>query len=295
MNWDDFRYLLALRQAGSLGAAARALKIDPSTMGRRVAALESAIGAQLVVRQPEGVRLTPEGVVAAEAAEHIQQTVDDVLRRIAGSSGVPRGTVRVAVSDGFATLLYPTLSELRERHPEICVELVISSEIADLSRGEADIAIRPFRETKGNLVARRIGDFGWSLYAAESYVEHRGLPADPTKLAGLEVIGFSDIATRSTGARWLEANSDGAQIVFRASSVRAALDAARAGAGIAVLPCFLTAGHPSLRRLTPRVVAQGEAFLLLTQDGKDVERVRVVVEALAAFFARNKPLLAGEL
>lgn len=294
MDWDDFRYLHAVYRAGSLGAAARALKVDPSTIGRRLSALEESLGAQLVLRAPDGVKLTDEGVTAAMTAEKVQGLVDDLVRGIGGSSSQPRGAVRVSITEGFASILYAGIAALRERHHEICVELVLSSTPVDLASGAADVAVRLFRETKGNLVARKVAEMGWAIYAAESYLERRGVPEDPLSLAGREVVGYADPAARSSGAKWLEAHGTGATIVFRGTTGGAVLQAVKAGMGISVLPRYLVEGTPSLRRLSPGTVTTSEVFLVFTEDARNVERIRIVVEALAAIFAGQKATLAGQ-
>jgi DNA-binding transcriptional LysR family regulator len=296
LNWDDLRYLLALHRQGSVTAAARALKVDHSTIGRRIASLESELGAQLVVRQPDGMKLTDAGREAVAAAEAMAARLAELAGKVGGASEQPRGHVRVSVTDGLAPLLYGGLAALHEDYPEIVVDLVVASAPVDLARGEADIAIRLFRESRGDLVARKIGEMGWSLYAAPSYLSRRPrreASAGSSDLRGHDVIGFADAAQRSPGARWLEGHLAGASVVFRGTTVSAALNAAKAGMGVAVLPCFMT--DPSIERLSPDVVATTEAFLVTTVDSRSVARVRIVADALANMFARERSLLSGAL
>ena len=291
LNWDDLRYVLALHRHGSVGAAARALKVDPSTIGRRIAALEGELGAQLVVRQPDGMKLTDAGQKAVLAAEAVNAHVAELASAVGGAAEQPRGHVRVTATDGFATLLYGGLAALREEYPEIIVDLVVSSTAVDLARGEADIAIRAFRETRGDLVTRKVCDAGWSLYASDAYLARKPLAEDPCDMRGHDVIGFADVAQRTPGARWLEENAACASVVFRATSTTAAMNAARASMGIAVVPCFTA--DPSVRRLTPRVIATSEVFLVTTSDSKSAARVRIVRDALATLFVKDKAMLAG--
>lgn len=291
MNWDDLRFVLALHRHGSVSAAARALKVDPSTIGRRIAALEGELGAQLVVRQTDGMKLTEAGREAAAAAESIDARLGELAGKVGGAAEQPRGRVRVSVTDGFAPFLYGGLTALREDYPDIVVDLVVSSHAVDLARGEADVALRVFRETRGDLVARKVCDIGWSLYAAPSYLERRPAPADPEDLRGHDLVGYADAAARSPGSRWLDAHAAGASIVLRGSSTVAVVHAVKAGMGLAILPCFTA--DPSLVRLTPRVLATSEAFLVTTEDAKGAARVRIVVEALAAMFAKHRARLAG--
>jgi DNA-binding transcriptional LysR family regulator len=291
MNWDDLRYLHALHRHGSVAAAARALKVDPSTIGRRIATLEGDLGAQLVVRQPDGMKLTEAGREAASAAEVIDARLVDLAGKVGGAAERPRGRVRVSTTDGFAQLLYGGLTALREDYPEITVDLVVSSAATDLTRGEADIAIRLFRETRGDLVARKVCEVGWSLYASESYLARRPVTGDPCDLGGHDVVGFADAAARAPGARWLEDHSAGASIVLCAGSTTAIVHAVKNGIGVAILPCFMV--DVSVARLTPRVLATSEVFLVTTTDAKGVARVRIVLEALAGMFAKERARLAG--
>lgn len=291
MNWDDLRYVLALHRHGSVASAARALKVDPSTIGRRIAALEGELGAQLVVRHPEGMKLTDAGQKAVVAAEAVDASITELANAVGGAADQPRGHVRVSATDGFATLLYGGLAALREDYPEIIVDLMVSSVAVDLTRGEADIAIRAFRETRGDLVARKVCDVGWSLYASATYLARKPLAEDPCDLRGHDVIGFADVAARTPGARWLQQNAACASVAFRATSTTAAMNAARAGMGIAVVPCFTA--DATVVRVTPRVVAMSEVFLVTTTEGKSAARVRIVGNALANLFAKDKAMLAG--
>ena len=168
---------------------------------------------------------------------------------------------------------------------------MVSSSAVDLARGEADIAIRLFRETRGDLVARKIGEIGWSLYAAPSYLARKPRPSDPCALRGHDVIGFADSTARAPGSRWLEAHSEGSSVVFRGTSMTAVVNAAKAGMGIAVVPCFMA--DAALERLTTQVLAKSDAFLVTTLEGKSSARVRIVGDALANLFVKERALLAG--
>ncbi len=291
--WDDLRILLALRDAGSLAGAAKLLKVDPSTVSRRLAALEAALGAQLVLRAPDGIRLNPAGARAAETAASMAGLTGALQAEIGGGDALARGTVRVSVSDGFAPVLYRGLADLRQAHPEICVELLIDVARADILRHQADIAVRLFRDTQPDLVTRKVGTLGWSVYAAPAYVEQHGRPA-LDDLRGHDIVGFADAAARSPGARWLEARADASRVVMRGNSVLAVLNAVKAGLGVAPLPCFMTPGT-GLIRLTPGVVTSSEVFLVTAPDLRDLARIKIVLEALSELFARERPLLAGEL
>jgi DNA-binding transcriptional LysR family regulator len=292
LDWDDFRYLLALREQRSLGAAARALGVDPSTASRRLAALEDALGAQLVLRTPEGVRLTEAGQRACDVAAEFEKRCEALLADIGGRARLPEGTVRVSVTEGFAAVLYRWLVPIRERHPKITIELVVSNKSVDLLRHEADLGVRFFRDASPDLVVRKVGRVGWSLYAAESYVARKGVPS-LADLRGHEIVGFADAALHSPGARWLARRSDVADVAFRGSSTAAVVNAVKAGLGVSLLPCFLVEDLAGLRRLTPNVLAFADVYLAMPPDHRDTVRVHAVADMLAALFASERDRLAG--
>ena len=297
VHWDDLRFVLALQRAGSLGGAARLLKVEQSTASRRLAALETELGVQLVSRTPEGVTLNEAGVLAAELAETIDRGVDELVRRVGGEDLRPEGIVRVATTDATAAFLMSGLVPLREAHPRIRIELVVGNAAHDLLRREADLALRLFRETSPTLIIRKLGDLGWSLYASPEYVERAqlALPVVPcaAALAGHAIIAFSEELARAPGGAWLAANSRPEDVVLRAGSVAAVINAAKNGFGIAVAPCFAIHGMPSLVRLTPEIVASGEAFLVTPPHHRETARVRIVMDAMIALFDAERAMLTG--
>ncbi len=294
LDWNDLRFLLALRRAGSLGGAARELKVDTSTVSRRLAALEGALGVQLVTRTPEGVKFNDAGDTAAETAQAVEALVKKLEAHVGGRDRQTEGVVRVAVTEGFSTIIYEGLASLRAAHPNLFVELVVSPSRADLTRGDADIAVRLFREQSGDLVAKKVCTIGWSLYASEAYVERRGRPSLET-LSRHDVIGYAEPASRSPGGRWLEGAARDARVVFRGVTVSAVSQAARTGMGVAILPCFVCRDEASLCRLTADVLAEGDAFLVTTAAAKDIARVRLVLDAIAALFEHESNVFAGRV
>jgi len=297
LNWDDLRFLLALRQAGSLGAAARLLKVEQSTASRRLSALETALGGKLVVRTPEGLKFNAAGELTADLAETVQAGIDDLVRRIGGEDQKPEGLVRLSATESVATFIMQGLLPLRTDHPKIQVELVVATAALDLVRREADLAIRMFRESSPTLVTRKLGELGWSVYASREWAEKTqlALPADLAgrALAGQPVVGYRGSVARAPGAVWLGEHSNAEDIVLTADTVSSALNAARAGLGIAVLPCFAAHGDAKLVRLSPAIVARTEAFLVIPPDHRETVRVRLVMDALQAVFARERAVLEG--
>lgn len=297
LNWDDLRFVLAVQRAGSLGAAARMLKVEPSTASRRLASLEAALGAKLAVRAPEGLHLSDAGLLVGTLAESIESQLEELIRRIGGEDEKAEGLVRLSTTDSMAPFLMRGLTPLRQAHPKIVVELVLSSAAMDLLRREADIAIRFFREKSPTLITRKLGDLGWSLFAAPSYVERAGLALHEKLTAkllhGVEVVGYKGPASRSTGARWLAAHTRPEDVVLASDGVQSVMTAVKAGLGVSVLPCFIAQDEPGLRRLTDAVVAKVEAFAVIPPDHRNTVRVRTVMDAIVELFERERTLLEG--
>jgi DNA-binding transcriptional LysR family regulator len=185
------------------------------------------------------------------------------------------------------------LVSLREAHPKIQVELILSSAALDLTRREADIAVRVFRETNPTLVVRKLGEIGWSVYASREYVDRKGIvPGPDFALGDLAVVGYKDPVTRAPGAVWLSANTRPQQVVLTGDSVMAVLNAVRAGMGVSAMPCFV-ADEPGLVRLTPAVIARGGSFVVIPPNHRDTRRVCLVKDAVVALFERERERLAG--
>jgi DNA-binding transcriptional LysR family regulator len=298
LDWDDLRFVLALRRAGSLGAAARLLKVEASTASRRLSCLEAALGAQLVARTREGVVLNETGLLVAGLAEGFDAGIEDLMRRIGGEDRRPEGIVRLATTESMATFLMAGLVPLRHEYPRIQVQVVVGSAVLDLIRRDADLAVRMFRETRPDLVTRKLGDAGWSLYASRAYVERTGLTIgadldDARALAGQPVIGYAGPTVRSPGAVWLAAHIRPEDVVLTCESVPSVLNAVKAGLGISALPCYAAHGDATLVRLTPSLIARGEAFLVIPPDHRETVRVRLVMDALTALFERQRKILEG--
>jgi DNA-binding transcriptional LysR family regulator len=293
VDWNDLRYLLALRRAGSLAAAGRALGVDQSTVSRRLGALEEALGTQLFSRTAEGLVFTAAGESAATTAAEMERLCAGLIDSVGGDAQRLAGVVRISTTDDFADLLLRGLQGLRGAHPGILLEVVAENAPADLARGEADIAVRMFRETRSSLISRRLGQFGWALYGSAAYVARKGTPAAAAALSGHELIGYTGAAASSPGARWLEAHAGSATIVVRGSSTRSVALAIADGQGISVLPCFLAAGNPALHRLAPEVVAINEVYAVTAPDRRKLARVGVVMNELVALFERDQGRLGG--
>jgi len=293
LDWNDFRYFLAIARAGSLAAAAREMGVEHTTVGRRLSALESELGARLFLRGPDGLTATEAGRGILTLAQDIAERFEAIERRVSGADDRIEGTVRVSISEAISGYFVQQFTALRAQHPGLDVQISSGNQSADLMRGEADLALRAREVTEPDLLARKVSSAGWSLYAGCDYVARRGVPAAPEDLRGHDVIGFDDSLSNTPGGTWLAAHAGGANVILRGNSIIAAINAAICGVGICAVPCFLGEKEPRLRRLTPRVVGARDIFLVVHPDLARVARVRAVMDFLVDLFARDASLWSG--
>jgi len=292
-NWDDFRHFLAIARAGTLAGAARELKVEHTTVGRRLGALEQALGTRLFTRSPDGFVLTRAGQDILPLAEEMAARVDGIRRRASGEDERIEGTVRLTTSEALSGYIVRQLAALREQHPALVVEVLSGNRAFDLMRGEADLAVRVRLDTEADLVARKVGVAAWALYASRRYVDRKGSPRALEDLTGADVVGFDASLSGVPGAIWLADHGAGANLVMRANSIVAAMNATLVGMGIGVLPCFLADAEPELHRVVPACIGHRDVFLVVHPDLLRVARIRAVMDFVVAIFRRDAQLWDG--
>jgi DNA-binding transcriptional LysR family regulator len=286
LDWDDLRYFLRAAHAGTLAGAARAMGVEHSTIGRRLTALERALGGPLFVRAPDGLHLTPLGTTLLPLVEDVERAVLSVH----GSTQPAR--VRLAMPTGFTRLFSANVARLREAHPQLTLELVTGARAVDLKRGEADLAIRS-GPIDHELIARPLVESGWSLYAAPAYLARHREPIDPDDLSGHEIIGFDPLLADAPPARWLEQHARGATVVLRSREMADMQAAALSGAGLALLPCLGADDEPGLIRQTPRVLATRPLALVYPPEARLAQPVQAVIRFLLDVMRENAARIAG--
>ena len=295
MDWNDLRYLLAVHEGGSFAAAARGLRVDAATVGRRLAALERAVGVRLLEKAPGGMRLTAAGEQAVEAARHIDDTATTLERQLAGADVQVSGSVRITAPETVVShVLAPHLPDWRERHPALRLELLAATQVLNLSRREADLAVRLFRPQEPALTVRKLGELSLALYGSKAYVRRHGRP----KLESLRehvLLGYDDALAQTPEQQWLERAGDGALFALRSNSRYVLLEAARRGLGLTVLPCYFADGVTDLVRLSPvEALPTREAWLVVHPDLQHASRVRAAIDLLVEAFGREASRLRGE-
>lgn len=299
LAWDDLRLFLAFARAGSMQAAAKALGVNQSTVQRRIAELEERVGRRLVERHLGGYRLTALGEEMRPAAEGVEAAVAAFERDLAARDKGVTGTIRLTCGSGVAACLRrtPLIDAFHARRPGLQIELVITDRVLDLSKGEADLALRVMIREGGPkdeaLVRRKITDVSWSVYASRGYLERYGRPVDPDNLKGHLVIGCDGPIADYPGARWQRSVAHHATIATRCDHWQGLILAVRTGAGLAALPHFQGDNEKDLVRVINDIGLVLPCYLLMHRDMQHTLRLRAFADFVDSEIKSFRALLSG--
>jgi DNA-binding transcriptional LysR family regulator len=287
---EDLHLVAALGTAGSLAQAARRLGVDHSTAFRRLGGLERRLGVRLFERARTGYAATPAGEVAIATARRVLDDLGGLERRLAGEDLRPSGTVRVTTTDTLVDFLAPIFAAFRGAHPEIVLEVVVSTAFLTLTRRDADVAVRPSADPGDALVGRRVGTIAYAIYGLPRWFSRAA--ADVS--ADADWVGFEESLAHLSAARWMETHVAPERIVQRANALSAILAGVRAGLGVAPLPCFFGDPVPGLAR-GPATLAELETplWLLTHPDLRRVARIRAFLDFAAEAIAARRAVLEG--
>ena len=291
LSWDDFRYIKTIAGAGTLAGAAAALGVNHSTVFRRLAQIEDRAGAPLFERGRSGYALTARGEEMARVAARMDDDILAFERRIAGQDMRPSGELRVTTNDTLLTdLLTELFADFRIAFPEIVLDVVVSNQSLNLSRRDADVAFRATERPPEALVGRRLAGIAWAVYGPKKLAKRK---FDPVQDAH-DWIGLGDNLASLSQFKWLKANIPAERIVYKVNTVLGLTEAAAAGIGIALLPCFLADKEPGLARLTaPDTAPAGGLWLLTHADLRHTARVRAFMDFATEHVGRKRKAIEG--
>ncbi|AKU97505.1 Transcriptional regulator, LysR family [Labilithrix luteola] len=277
--WRDLEVFLALHRTGSHARAAKALGIDPTTVGRRLGTLEEGLGTRLFVRTPKGLSLTAMGTTLLPRALRVEEEMVSLGRELQGADANVEGTVRLTAGDGFVRyVLVPALAKLREGRPRLTIELRAETQLLDLSRREADVAVRLVAPKEPALVSRNVGSMAFGIFASRPYLDRRGSIKSTRDLASHDWIGFESELDRLPQNRWLRELVPAIRYVVRATATTIQTAACVEGVGLALLPEVVALHERSLVRVLPKVSPPPRAaFAVYHSDLKKNARVALVV------------------
>ncbi|MGY8526196.1 LysR family transcriptional regulator [Paracidovorax citrulli] len=292
-SWDDLRIIKTLSECGSRSVAAARLGINASTVSRRVAQAEAALGVALFDRRRAGYTLTAEGMELRALSERVELDVVSVARRVAGGLDGPLGTLRLTTSDSLLLhFLTPIIAEFKASHPSLCVQVLVGNDTLDLARDESDIAIRATRSPSESLVGRKLASIAWAPYGSASQFGRKRPSADA--LYGLAWVSYAGRLSGLRAAQYVDNRVAPANIAYRSDSVAAVGAGVAAGLGMGFLPCMLGDLMPELVRVGPIVPElQDELWLLTHPDIRRARRVQAFMSFCATAVARRKALIEG--
>jgi len=284
LSWDDLRVLLAVQRAGSLLAAGKSLGLSTSTTGRRLDALEAAVGVRLVSRSQSGTELEPQAARLIRLAEDLEHG----LRAARRDRGAGMETIKVSVPEGMAQSAAQALIEFRLTHPHVDIELSCDNRMADVAKREADIGLRVGRTTSNVLVEKQVMALRFGIYASAEYVR-RHLPSRQLRKREAERHAFVGLDSRWKNLpheQWMAALG-ATRFPFRSSSIVAILEAIRQGVGIGAL-VEQDARNAELIRIDVELPAPTlPLFLVYHHELRKVPSIRAAVTAIEAFVRRH--------
>ncbi|MBC2835617.1 LysR family transcriptional regulator [Paragemmobacter straminiformis] len=282
MDWDDLRIFLAVARSESLSAAGKRLKIDPATVGRRIARLEEAMGARLFAKSPQGYALTEEGTRLLSHAERAESAMEGAREALSGPEGLS-GQIRIGAPDGCANYLLPqVLAAICDANPGLEVQIVALPRVFNLSKREADMAIAVSRPTAGRLTVQKLTDYRLHLAAHPDYLSRHDPIRAPEDLRAHRLIGYIPDMIFDKELDYLSEIGAG-QVPLASNSVSVQLNWLRCGAGVGIVHDFALPAAPELVRVIPDRISLTRAFWLIrhADDGR-VERLNRFADLLAS-------------
>lgn len=294
LDWNDLRYFLAVADHGSTLAAGRALRVSQTTVARRIAALEDALGLPLFEKRQAGYALTPAGEALVDRAKLVEEATEDFAEASAALVRDTSGIVRITTQEIFAnTLLAPILRELHELHPEIVIQLDTRQELLELGGGEADVALRSTaQEPPAGTVGRRLCIDDWTLYCSREYAARHGVPSTRAELRDHSIIGGGGGKLWVHYEAWLRKLGLEDRVAMHHATSTGLLSGVRSGFGLGVLPCIVADAEPDLVRCLPPRSDHGREMWLLTHERvRHTPRVRLAIDFLYDRLMRHVRML----
>ena len=291
LSWDDFRYVKAIADTRSLGGAAQELSVNHSTVFRRLAQIEKGLGSRLFERSRGGYALTPCGEEMVRLAERMGEDIVAFERQVTGHDLRPSGELRVTTNDtALIYLMTEIFAGFRHAYPEISLDVVVANQALNLSKRDADVAIRATDRPPETLIGRRAASISWAVFAATDKAPQKFDPQSNGH--DVEWIGFGDNLANLKAAKWLKERAG--RIVYRINTVLGLAEATAAGVGLGVLPCFIGSKTAGVTRVTPPIADVVDGLWLLTHaDLRHTARVRAFMDFAGSEIAKRRKEMEG--
>jgi DNA-binding transcriptional LysR family regulator len=296
LEWTDLKYFLAVARSGSTLKAAKAVGVSQSTVHRRLAELERRIGLRLVHRHPTGYRLTEIGQTLLPAAASVEDAMSAFQRQAQSVKSELVGVVRLTCPEPIVPRILESglIESFQARHPGLRIEFVTSDQYLDITKGEADIALRSGEPSDDRLIGRKIAVSTWAVYASKAYIERRGRPSATSDLGAHSLIGFEGSMQHHRAMLWLTDTLGEMSFVGKANSVLGVLNLVRAGLGIGALPTTIADSEETLVQVLPPVPELARAWYLLCHpELRTAPRVAAFIDFASEQIALLRKILSG--
>ena len=289
IEWDLVRSFLMVSRMGSLSAAARELGVSQPTLSRDIQAIESATKLNLFQRTTQGLKLTSAGQRLVDAASKMDEAANLFNRQVSGLSEQLEGDVRISVNEIVGIyLLPPAIAAFRKKHPGVHIEIVITNHASSISKREADIALRMFRPTQPDLIAKRLPDMQLAFYATQEYLNENGEPESFDDLINHSIIGFDESMEFIDEAKKLGQELIRDNFVLRTDHLLAQMNLSRAGAGIVGTHVELAKKWPELKNIMEWIpLAPLEFWIVCHHDTQYNSRIRALQQFLIEWFDKD--------
>jgi len=290
LEWSDIRIFLAVASSGSYAKAARQCGVSVMTVGRRIHALEAALGVALMERMPVGYRPTSEGHALLPAATQMAAAADDLVR--AAHLRDPR-VVRLSANEWDTMFVVRHVGPLRAIVPKLDLEVQMGHQPPSLARRETDVVLAAKLPSEGDLVTRKLGAMAFAIYGASKYVARHRRAWNETRYTSCDWVGFDAEHEYMPVSRWLTERRR-APATFRFTNAVAILEGARAAAGLALLPCWIADSDASLVRVSPVLDELTQTtYALFSHDRRRDPALRAAVDGLARVYRTQAAALRG--
>jgi DNA-binding transcriptional LysR family regulator len=294
LAWDDFRLIKAIADQRSLPAAAALLGVNHSTVFRRLGQIEDALGVKIFERHRTGYTPTSTGEEMVVLAKRMDEEITAFTRKIAGQELSPAGELRVTTNDSLLIhLLTPLFARFRQQCPDVRLDIVLANQALNLSKRDADVAIRATDNPPENLVGRRVATIAWALYGRAAEFSAPEI-VDPDSLFDRDWVSLGDDLAMLNAVKFVQQHVPPKRIGCKVNTVLGLAEAVEQGIGIGHLPCFIGDARSGLVRLAPpRPDFAADLWLLTHPDLRHSPRVRVFLDFLAAEVARQRTFIEG--
>ncbi len=284
LNWSLIQSFLAVAETGSLSAAARRLGASQPTVGRQIRQIETQLGLKLFIRQPRGLKLTETGQLLLDPAKTMRNAMSQIALTAAGQESGLTGTVRLTASAFVSRFILPDIiAVLRQSAPQISIELVASDRSQNLLFGEADIALRMYRPSGQDMIARHLGDMALGMFAASTYLDQKGRPNSTEQLlSDHDLIGYDQDQSILHGMRDLNLAAEPGWFSIRCDDNPVNWMLLRAGCGVGFVPLFAGLRQQGVEQVLPDTPLPAlPVWLTAHQAMRHTPRIRKVWDMLA--------------